>query len=601
MKKNSLSTYVTVYKDVDDITRNALHYRNVSVFLPITVSFNVSGHRDPMALATDLIRLWDILIGRDELVDRFIPGDIFLYFLRSMSNSHLLHNMGLRIVGLAGYPDFDLDEWVKLEAVVSHLITLDPGASDGMTYPVSMAEHFANVTRHAQTTHLWIFGQGDFAAPGALQVISDMFERGDVPDLISLAIGHSIVFYGEADVLHDALQMRFLEAISGTIYHKDYLRHMPEHGKRWWPHQESAMHEARTRPQRTRHLELGKGDADPSEVFVYVEPNPNWNKDQSVRDDVFIERYQVCLENLSRPSDRFSWYFTMADLEYCDGLERRGRMPAAQLAAFWAAMATENNSAIRLQPAPFVIIPFKGDMGQQILAAAAYFKLKVAGHAVYADLSGILRPGFAGSASESVWQLEPFGLGMHIFEPRPAVTPRTVYSFDSGGAHLAQFGLDGLANPGILAFFDSATRRPAPETRLARFEGRPYAFIHLPAARANDAQLAALLARTGGFLDNAVVLCDAAADSGAADMIGSFFREVVVLGDGATFQNHMAMRKARLLVGSDSWFDLSAAALNQDALGFMLQDWRTQRDPVFVEMLNSVSPFQVAGGHAGAR
>jgi hypothetical protein len=553
--KPTLSTYVTVYKEIHEILDNRDHYRNVSVFAPITVSLNASGHTSPVQLATDLMRLWDILSGKDQLIDLHIPNDLVLYQLRNMARFGLLLNIGLRVVGIAGHPNLDIREPAGLEAIVSHLLTLGPEQAGGMVEAVTMAEHFASVARHAKTTHLWIFGQGDFAVPTSMRRVCAIFESGDVPDIISLPVRHSINSYLKEDELYPAVHMRYLEAISGSLYNRDFLIHMPEQGKRWWPHQESVMHEARTRAEAPRHLLLGKGGEEDVEeqCWVYVAPSPNWNKDQQVRDDVFIERYQVALHSLTPPSERLDWFFTLGDLQYCEGMVERGRMPAHEFDLMVAHLADAEHGSLRLKPLLPVIVPISGDLAQQVLSAAAYFRLKMDGHWAMADIAA------------DQFKLTAFGLDQQQFTMIAEELPRHVYRFEAGNALLMRLGEGALAQARVRGLYDAAPHPGAPEQRLAAFEGAPYLCLRL-ARTPRVGALDALLTRVDGITDNLVVLSGAPLAPEVTAMLARHAKRVLVLDDGADYAALRILRGARIMVVGTDLFDRAGGAMAPHAL-----------------------------------
>jgi hypothetical protein len=583
---NSLSTYVTVYKDIGDVVHNAINYKNISPFFSITISFNVSGHNNPVELAIDLMRLWDVLTGKNVLVNRSIPGEVFLNYFHNTAHSKLIRNIGLRIVGLSDYPDFELNEWHALEKVVSYLLTMSQKDFDSITYPVSMAEHFANITRHASTSHLWILGQGDYPSAIALQVIFDLFKNKNTPDIISIPIEHSIFIYAENDEIFTSVQMRSLESISGTIYRKNYLRHMPKHNKRWWPHIESAMHEAYISDCPINHMVLGKGDKDPAELFVYVSPNPNWGKSQDSIDDVFIERYQICIHQLHKPTDRYEWWFTLDDLEYLEGLCERGRMPTLELASFLSVISNRDDSRIRLRPYSALSISFNGDIGQQIISAATYFILKLTSHIVYADFTGIVKFGSTNSSDEFVWQLEKFGIGMHIFEPLPTPPPRMLSKFVAGSEKTMQFGINALSNPGVQQLFRSNPPTKLIDMCLARFEKKPYACIHFPTVQAaelkDNFQLTTFLTRLSGLVDYVLILLPPPFPVDVENILSylpsSFFKEIIILKESDYHLSHHLMQNAKFLACSNNMFDVTAAILNQGGIVFIPNNWHHDKN-----------------------
>jgi hypothetical protein len=106
-----------------------------------------------------------MLTGKDVLVGKYIPSDIFLFFLRSMEKVSLGHSIGLRIVGLEKYPNIEVTDWNILEKIISYLLLLENFEKSHALSKIGAADHFSNIARCATGRHLWILGQGDYVSP----------------------------------------------------------------------------------------------------------------------------------------------------------------------------------------------------------------------------------------------------------------------------------------------------------------------------------------------------------------------------------------------------------------------------------------------------
>lgn len=450
--ENNLSVYVTLYKDPNDIVEKASHYLNITDYFPLTVSYNISAHENTLDLATDLLRLWDVFVGANQLLKKTIPNELFLTYLRSNANSELPPKLSLRIVGLAAYPNQTIAKWIELETVISHLLTLQKSDRKHLTSPISAAEHFANIIRDSHTTHLWILGQGDYPQSHTLMSLSDIFRQEEVPDILTIAVGHSIAYYPRTNQIFDRIQMRYLEPISGSIYRTTYLRHMPLQSKRWWPHMESVLHEAQISMHRQSHLLIGwQGDSNHL-IYVSVEPSNEWSKSQNIFDDVLTERLQICLKSLPKSKNRYEWFFSLETLGYAEVLHTRGRMSERELAELWAATAQNGSgdSGITLRPKVPVVIEMKGNLGQQIQAAATYLKLKFEGHIVYADFAPTGNSDANSSKGVIDWHLDPLGISIADFDPLLGAIHAPSFTFKSGGEAMLQFSIAALAQDEIL-------------------------------------------------------------------------------------------------------------------------------------------------------
>ena len=210
---------------------------------------------------------------------------------------------------------------------------------------------------------------------------------------------------------------------------------------------ESVLHEAQISMHRQSHLLIGwQGDSNRL-IYVFVEPSNDWSKSQKIFDDVFTERLQICLESLPKSNNRYEWFFDLGSLNYAEDLQTKGRMSERELAELWAATAKNGSGdgGIALRPEVPVVIEMKGDLGQQIQAAATYLKLKSEGHTVYADFAP------TANSSESIidWHLDLLGISIADFDPLRGAKQAPSFTFKSGSAAMLQFSIAALAQDEI--------------------------------------------------------------------------------------------------------------------------------------------------------
>jgi hypothetical protein len=562
-----LHSYITAYQNVSDILENVSHYRLMAQHFPLTVSLNASGHSDPRTLATDLVRLWDMLTGKDALSGKYIPPDIFLYFLRSLNGVGLADNVGLRIVGLEKYPSIEVTDWSTLETIISYLLMLENFEDNHVLGKIGMADHFSNIARHSTASHIWILGQGDYVSPAGAHSVVQLLQAVRVPDVISLGVVHSLQNHPENSVSYDALHIRYTEAISSSIYRREYLSHIPVRSNIWWPHLESAVQEVRQNSCAPQHLVLGRNTGNLNQNFVYVSPSPNWSKTQNVFDAVVAERYQIALDSLAHPSDRLVWFYSLDDFRYAIEMCRTGTMPSSVLESFWRALANAQLQPVQLRQNKPVVVAIHGDLTQQILSAASYFKLRSDCINVSADFSKLNR---------SADKLGAMGLDRTAFEEATTPTIDAVRLFeDSTLDQDLKFGLHALGDKKVAKKF---TFTGDPHLNASFFgcfgSTTPYACISLPpGVEVEDANL--LLGETmekmRGLADFAIVLGQGANAEQNIPWLASYFSTVVGSDNLSPEQGLLLMQKAHILACSDSWSDITAAALNPKAVTFLYQ------------------------------
>lgn len=591
--KSTIQAYITAYQSIDDILDNAQHYRGMAQHFPLTVSLNASGHTDPRQLASDLIRLWDMLTGKDVLVGKYIPSDIFLFFLRSMEKVSLRHSIGLRIVGLEKYPNIEVTDWNILEKIISYLLLLENFEKSHALSKIGAADHFSNIARCSTGRHLWILGQGDYVSPTVASSIIRHLQSSRPPDVISLAVGHSIQDHPKDNVLYEALHIRYTEAISSSIYRREYLCHIPLSSNRMWPHLESALEEVRLGDRAPHHLILGWHAQTHDQTFVYVAPFPNWSKTQSIFDEVVIERYQIALDSLANPSDRFVWFYSLDDLHYAKEMLQSGRMPTSVLASFWSALANAQLQSIQLRQNAPVMVSIFGDLAQQVLSAATYFKLKRECSLVYADFSHLSDAPRSCADLGSSWLLSAVGLKQSCFEVNSTPPNDAVWMFLDSMDQDFKFGLNTLGDRNIVQNFTFDIDLCNITSLFSPFNSdAPYACITLKQGKDLDEMmllLGGVIEKLRGLIDVVVVISEGHVAKSIVKWIESYFPKTVWCDSVASDKHLIIMQHAKILVCSDSWLDMTAAALNPQALTFYYEQQLEHTDLTLTSLAQSFS------------
>ncbi|MBT0665559.1 alpha-1,2-fucosyltransferase [Geobacter pelophilus] len=231
-----------------------------------------------------------------------------------------------------------------------------------------------------------------------------------------------------------------------------------------------------------------------------------------------------------------------------------------------------------------IVVVFEGGMGAQIVQSAVYFSMKATGHIVYADMSYFDSPknlALVGNSGEIIyrpWQLEPFGLFTDSFDVSPGLTSKNADIIKDGERMLA-IALNALAQPEIqrnFAILDDLSDVLAgniPESFLCMHLRRgDYVNVasHLLVA---DDEFLGLIRKFSRLVENVVVISDSPIESDFRKTISPNFKKVFFLDNIDAFTSHRIMRKAMVLICSNSTFSLTAAALNSDALAIIPKHW----------------------------
>jgi Glycosyl transferase family 11 len=229
------------------------------------------------------------------------------------------------------------------------------------------------------------------------------------------------------------------------------------------------------------------------------------------------------------------------------------------------------------------LVTFTGGMGAQIISAAIYFAMKLAGEPVYADLSyfdiseSIATAGQAGETSHWPWQLSDFGLFPETFDTLGKIDKRCTILND--GATKLDIGLNALSRADVQRVFNV----PEGIDDLLDVGGGKDSFLCMHVRRGDYLNVASYLVadeeflnlsrKFTGLVNSAVVLSDSPIDQHFRTVVASYFEEVHFLDSTDAYQAHRIMRAARILICSNSQFSLTAAALNVGALAIIPRQW----------------------------
>ena len=257
-------------------------------------------------------------------------------------------------------------------------------------------------------------------------------------------------------------------------------------------------------------------------------------------------------------------------------------------------------SAVKNRP---TVVAFTGGMGAQIISAAAYFSMRNSGRLVYADLSYFDQPehiaaiGKPGECSHWTWQLDPFGLSLASFETSPGLTKRSADILEDGPLKLG-LGLKALALPEIQSLFEIPVEV---ENVLPEEFAHDYLCIHVRRGDyANvashlvaDSEFISLARKFSGLVNGVVVISDSPITPDFRNAVSPYFKVAAFLDNSDAYSAHCIMRRARILICSNSQFSLIAAALNPNALVLIPKQWLGGNDRNIEAPINSRCLFQI--------
>jgi hypothetical protein len=250
-----------------------------------------------------------------------------------------------------------------------------------------------------------------------------------------------------------------------------------------------------------------------------------------------------------------------------------------------------------------ISVIFAGGMGTQLIQAAVYFSLRDAGHSVFADLSyfeteaKIAEVGKAGELTHWFWQLEQFGLPRTSFEQCPNLNKRNSHLL-SDGPKMLEMGLAALAKPSIQSRFKNTTAIAdiLPKAVLSCFlclHIRRGDYVNVANHLISDGDFINLVRKFSGLINHAVILSDSPIPPEFRITVSHFFKTVTFLDDIDPYSSHQIMRRARILICSNSTFSLTAAALNSDALIIIPKQWFGKQDSDLEAPIQSLCGFQI--------
>ena len=231
-----------------------------------------------------------------------------------------------------------------------------------------------------------------------------------------------------------------------------------------------------------------------------------------------------------------------------------------------------------------ILVLFSGGMGAQILSAAVYFQLLSEGKEAYADfkyfenIEHVAKVGNKGELSYWGWQLQSFGIQPCDFKKIPENIKFRNRLIIKNDANKLADAISALAKESIRNHF--IDNEPINKIIPSEMQNN-YLCIHI--RRGDYYNVASHMVSNESFLKAAnqffdfvsgvVVISDSEIDENFQKELRSMYRKAIFLDGINVAESHRVMRRARILICSNSQFSLSAALLNPKGLIFLPKKW----------------------------
>ncbi len=249
------------------------------------------------------------------------------------------------------------------------------------------------------------------------------------------------------------------------------------------------------------------------------------------------------------------------------------------------------------------VVVFAGGMGTQIISAAVYFSIKHAGRPVFADVSYFRVPqrlavaGNVGQLTHWGWQLDPFGLPREAFATKEGLTERNAEMLYDGPRKV-ELSLEALAQPEIQSLFkipvgvNDVLPAGFPD-RFLCMHVRRGDYVNVASHLIADGEFVRLAGKFADLADYVAVLSDSPIESDFRNAVSPLFKKVLFLDAIDSFAAHRIMRRASILICSNSTFSLTAALLNSSALAIVPKQWQGSGDRQLEAAIHARCSFQI--------
>lgn len=249
---------------------------------------------------------------------------------------------------------------------------------------------------------------------------------------------------------------------------------------------------------------------------------------------------------------------------------------------------------------PFVVT-FSGGMGAQIISAAIYFMLEKEKATVFADLSyfdikeNVAQEGVKGQVSQWGWQLGIFGLSISSFKTNKNLDNRNSnYIID--GIEKTALGMRAFNISEIHSRFELLGDIASDIDLSVKYlciHIRRGDYLNVASHIISGDDFVKVAKRLSGLVERVVVISDSIIDAKIRNEISQYFEHSDFFDDISANRAHVLMRKAAIIVCSNSQFSLVAAILNTSALVLIPSRWFGGNDRILEGPLLERCKFQL--------
>ena len=245
-------------------------------------------------------------------------------------------------------------------------------------------------------------------------------------------------------------------------------------------------------------------------------------------------------------------------------------------------------------------VTFSGGLGAQVLSAAIYFDALESDATIYADLRYFEQPPHVaqpgdGRISIWPWALQGYGIEKEQFQsgiPRHFVDQRIV-----DGPEKAHLAYSALRKPGVQSTFPIPVTANAPDlpelSKAVVIHLRRGDYVNVASYLVPDADSIEAAAAFAAFLPTVIVLSDSAVPDASIRALQARFRHVIVPTDMSDIAAHGLMRRAGVLIASNSQFSLSAALLRDAGLALLPGQWFGAGQEALESLAQSLTGFRM--------
>lgn len=247
------------------------------------------------------------------------------------------------------------------------------------------------------------------------------------------------------------------------------------------------------------------------------------------------------------------------------------------------------------------VVTFTGGMGAQVISAAIYFMLDRSKVPVYADLSyfnsceKVALAGNKGEVSHWGWQLDMFELNMNLFKVNPDLNNKNS-NYIVDGIDKSRLGLQALSSPDIRSHFnlrDHYYHDFELNTDYICVHIRRGDYVNVASHIISEKEFLKITKKFSSICGRVIIVSDSIIGKDFRSEIRKKFERAEFYDDISAEKAHIIMRKAKILICSNSQFSLIAAILNTTGLVLIPRRWFGGEDRMLEEPLHDYCDFQL--------